>query len=139
MFAPGGSAEDPNVQVSYGHPGMSQINDIIAFTRTHVEQEFATYGPRRQREETLELTVVVSVFRPGGPDQEEVASDRAYELLGVLEEYARATDTTIGGSVRDCALGPHDSDGESDPEVLAQGRLIEVKATFIAHARITST
>lgn len=126
------------IQVSFGHPGQSQADDIVAFGALTSDQEFATYGSNRGREETLLLDVVVSCYRAGGPTQEKVASDRAYELLGVLEQYVRVTDTTLGGVVRHCFLLGHNSEGSTDPEILSAGRLIEITAQFVAKARVTS-
>lgn len=127
-----------DVQVSFGHPGQSQADDIVAFMGCVSEQEPATYGTRRQREETLVLDVVVSVYRGGGTEAETVASDRAYELLGALEQYVRVTDTELGGAVRHCFMVGHSSSGSTDPDVLASGRLIEINAQFAAKARISS-
>lgn len=127
-----------DVQVAFGHPGMTQAGDIVAFGRIASAQEFAAYGSNRPREETLTLEVVFSIYRGGGPEMEKVASDRAYALLGELELYARVTDTTIGGTVRHCSLLSHESDGATDPEILAAGRLIEITAQFVAQVRITS-
>lgn len=126
------------VQVSFGHPGQSQINDIVAVTRVSSQQEPITLTPRRTREETLTAEVVFSVYRGGGPDMEQVCSDRAYALLAELEEYVRVTDTSLGSVVRHCFLVSTDSDGMTDEAFLANGRLIEVTATFEAVARITS-
>lgn len=126
------------VQVSFGHPGQSQVNDIVAVTRVRTQQEPVTLTPRRTREETLQADVVFSVYRGGGPEMEQVCSDRAYALLAELEEYVRFTDTTLGGVVRHCFLVETDSDGLTDDGFLANGRLIEVTATFEAVARITS-
>lgn len=126
------------VQVSFGHPGQTQADDIVAFMGVNSEQEFATYGSNRGREETLVLDVRVSIYRAGGAEQEKVCSDRAYELLGELEEYVRVTDTTLGGAVRHCFLLGHSSDGSTDPQILSQGRLIEIEAQFVAKARVTS-
>lgn len=127
-----------DVQVVPGHPGQTQADDIVAFTGVVSEQEPATFGTRRQREETLVMDVVVSCYRAGGLEQEQVCSDRAYELLGVLEEYVRVTDTELGGVVRNCFLLGHTSDGSTDPAVLSSGRLIEINAQFVAKARISS-
>lgn len=127
-----------DVQVAFGHPGQSQADDIVAFGRVSTEQDVATLGSNRSREETLTLDVVFSIFRGGGPDMEKVASDRGYALLGQLETFARVTDTTIGGTVRHCFLVSHESDGSTDPQILAAGRLIEITAQFRAQARITS-
>ncbi|NQX36253.1 hypothetical protein [Herbiconiux sp. VKM Ac-2851] len=132
-------AAEPDVQISYGHPGKTQHPDIVGFSRVTSEQDPATLSTNRSREETLQLVVTFSIYRFGGPEMEEVATVRAYKLLGDLENYVRKTDTTLGGVVRHCFLQTHESDGESDPNVLAQGRLIEVQATFQAQNRITTT
>jgi hypothetical protein len=128
--------DEPDVQISRGNPGVTQNNDIVGFGKVTSQQEPGPFSPRRPRDETLTVAVVFSIYRPGGPDQEEVAEDRAYKLLGDLENYVRKTDTTLGGVVRHCFLDEIQSDGASDPEILAGGRLIEVTGVFQAFARI---
>ena len=129
---------DPNVLVSFGHPGIAKPDDIVGFMDIRSNQEPATLGTNRSREETLELDVLFSIYRGGGAEQEVVCSDRAYYLLGQLENFVRTTDTTVGGTVRHCFLASHTSDGATDPQVLSAGRFIEVTATFQAQARITN-
>lgn len=129
---------EADVQIAFGHPGKTQADDIVAFGRISSVQEPVTIGTRRSREETLTLIVVVSIFRAGGPEQEQIASDRAYKLLGDLENHVRKTDTTVGGTVRDCFLDSHESEGATDPDTIARGRLIEISASFTAHARIAT-
>jgi len=126
------------VRVSFGHPGATTADDIIAFMDVSSVQEPAALGARRQRQETLELTVVVSCYRAGGAEQEKIASDRAYSLLGLLTQQVRVTDTTVGGTVLFCFLTSHQSDGATDPDMISVGRLIEISAVFTAEARITS-
>ena len=58
-------------------------------------------------------------------------------LIAELEQYARVTDTTIGGTVRECFLTNLQIAG-TPPELVAGGRLVEAQATFTAHARIRS-
>ena len=135
-------AVDPDkseVLVSYGMPGTYLPNDMISF---HGVQSNLVPGPNgygtRARDETLSLEIVISVVRPGGPDQEIVAAQRAYALLRALDTYARVTDTTIGGSVLWCFCVQHQSNGFTDPQLLEQGRVIEITARFDAKARITS-
>lgn len=132
------STGNTGVLVVPGHPGQAQDDDIIAFTAVNSEQEPATFGSRRQREEALVLDVVISCFRGGGLEQEQVCSARAYALLAILEQHVRVTDTELGGVVRECFMIGHTSDGSTDPAVLAAGRLIEIKAQFAAKARISS-
>lgn len=128
------------VLVSFGYPAPADLKayrDAVAVTRVDVDQDVATLSTNRSREETLRLTVVISCWRPGGADQEEVASDAAYGLLEVIERHVRLTDTTVGGTVRHCFLVSHTSDGETDPQALASGRTIEIEAVFEAAVRIT--
>lgn len=131
--------DDGEVLVTFGHPGQDFQNwdDVVSFADTDVSQDVATMGTNRSREETLTQTVWVSCFRAGGVDQEVVASDRAYELLGLLEHHVRVTDTTLGGVVRECFLTAHRAEGATSPALLARGRTIEVEATFTAKVRVT--
>ena len=124
--------------VTFGHPGASVSNfpDAVAFTRIDSVQDPATLGTNRAREETLTLVAQISCWRPGEAD-DATASDAAYGLLEVLERHVRVTDTTIGGTVRQCFLESHSSEGATDPDVLVRGRMIEIEATFVAVTRIT--
>lgn len=126
------------VQVSYGHPGQTQTDDIVGIGDTRVEQEPANLSTNRSREEIIRCDVIVSVFRRGGPEQARVASDRAFELVGMLEGYVRYTDTTLGGTVRHCFLESLSEDGTFDDRILSEGRLVEITATFVAANRVTT-
>jgi hypothetical protein len=127
-----------DVQVSFGHPGQHQADDLVAVMDVRSEQDAITFGTQRSREETLTLTVMFSVFRAGGPDRERVASDRAFEVVVELAEFARVTDTTFGGVVRECFLQSVDAEGSVEPSVIAAGRLVEVLAVFVAKGRVRS-
>lgn len=126
---------DP-VQVTFGHPGVTQLDDIVAFMDVSASQEPATFGTNRSREETLELKVMFSCFRAGGPDMEKAAFDRAVELQAELETSFRVTDTTVGGSVRECFLTDIRIASATDEQTLAKGRLVEIEATYTAKARV---
>ncbi|MBX3435956.1 MAG: hypothetical protein KF861_00475 [Planctomycetaceae bacterium] len=130
---------EPEVQVAFGHPGKTQVDDIVALGRVTSRQDPATLSTNRSREEVLTVEVMFSIYRGGtGNDVEQACSDRGYKLLDDLAEYVRVTDTTVGGTVRECFLTSVDSEGETDASVLAKGRLIETLATFTAVTRITS-
>jgi hypothetical protein len=134
-------AADPDteaVYVVFGQPGTLEPDDIIKIGRVEARQESATLGTNRAREETLTLEVTISCYRGGGPEMEQVASDRAYHLLRLLAEQVRTGDTTLGGVVRWCFLTSSESDGATDPDDIAQGRTIDVAATFTAAARVTN-
>lgn len=131
---------EPAVAIVRGAPSPDQLNadDIVGFGRVTTTQEPATIGTRRSREETLTLTVVISVYRLGGADMEQVCEERAYKLLGDLADYVRQTDTTLDGTVRNCFLAETESEGATDPDQVAKGRLIEISANFTAQHRIAT-
>jgi hypothetical protein len=132
------AADNPRVYVTYGSPAFDPYPDVVSFGVSSAESDPATIGPRRQREESLTQEVIIYCFRAGGQEQELVALERAYELLGELEGYVRVTDTTLGGVVRECFLTNHASDAATDQDVLAAGRMHVLTATFSAKNRITS-
>lgn len=126
------------VHVVFGEPGTYAPDDIVSVNRVTTSQEPAAMGPKRPREERLDLTVTISCYRGGGAEMERVCSDRAYYLLRILADQVHHVDTTLGGVVRMCFLTDTDSDGATDPATLAEGRAIAVKATFTAQARVTN-
>jgi hypothetical protein len=127
---------DP-VQVAYGHPGLDQQDDIVSIGRTTSTQEQLTFGTTRSREETVTCEITFSCYRGGGPEMEQVVTERAFSLLGQLEDYLRATDITLGGVCRFALLTSTECDGVSDPDILQQGRLIEVIATITGYVRLS--
>lgn len=127
-----------NVWVTYGLPAFDSFDDIVSFAETSSESSPATLGTRRQREEQLTQNVIFYCYRAGGQEQELVVMQRAYELLALLETQVRVTDTTVGGTVRECFLTAHASDAATDTSILANGRLHVLTATFTAKNRITS-
>lgn len=130
-------SETQYVSVTFGAPFDLNPEDLVGIMGIESDQEVATMG-NRGREETLRLVVEISCFRGGtGDGLERSVSDRAYYLLGLIERWCRVTDTTVGGTVRQCFLIGHQSSGRTGPEYLDKGRVIEITATFQAHARIT--
>lgn len=130
---------EEEVQVAFGHPGMEILDDCVSFGEISTDQTEGPMGGRRSRNEVLTLTVIFSCFRAGGGEMESVAAARAFGLLGELENYFRKTDTSVGGTVEWCFLSGLASDGSTDPDVLAAGRLCTIAAQFTARARITTT
>lgn len=122
------------VLVSLGSPSSLEPEDIVAFQGVTSEQNPATMG-NRGREEVLTIEVQISCY--SGGDDEDVPTRRAYEILGIIERYARKVDPTIGGTVRQCFLTGHESKGFTDPTDLAKGRTSDITATFAAAARIS--
>jgi hypothetical protein len=125
------------VQVSFGHPGRNrQFDDIVALTGIRTEQDAAGMGPGRSRREHLYLTVMVSCWR-AGVDDDLAPTEAVYSYANRLEQYVRTTDPTLGGLALWCFLDEHTSDGLTDRQMLAKGRLIE--GAFIFHALATIT
>lgn len=131
-------ADTGYVMVCFGQPGTFDPDDIVSVGRVSEQQTEATISTNRTRNETIQLEVQISCYRGGGPEMERVCSDRAYELLRMIETQVRVTDTTVGGSVWWCFLASHDSAGATDPALLGQGRTIDITAIFEARARITT-
>ncbi len=127
-----------STHVAFGHPGTEEVDDIVVFRGLRSIQEPGPMSTNRAREETLQLDIFISVARGGGPEQEEICSDRGYEILGDLENYVRSTDPTVGGTVRECHLASHESDGWTVANETFRGRNITILATFEAKVRITN-
>lgn len=130
---------DARVLVSYGHPGLQNQDDLILLLGVKSQQvEAAMSSSLRSRWETLELDLFISSYRAGELDNDKVPSDRVYAMLGLLENYVRTTDTTLGIGLQQCFLTAHDSTGSTDPQVLAHGRMVDCTATFTALVRISN-
>ncbi|MFE4469551.1 hypothetical protein ACFRFH_12120 [Leifsonia sp. NPDC056824] len=127
---------DPHVLVTFGHPGNASNDDLICWLGIRTQQVEGPVGPLRARDETVEIDVFISSVVVGDDDQ--AASDRAYFLLGQIENYTRTTDTTLGGKCLWCFLTATSSKGATEPANLPSGRQIDIIATFTARVRITN-
>lgn len=128
--------DDPEVQVSLGYPWPQTAADIVAVGACRATLAAATLGPQRSRDETSTVEVLISVFRPGGQEQEQVASDRAYALLDMIEHHLRTVDPTLGGLVRQCVVTSHDMDSAPFDDGTVQGRTVELLVTVTATYRV---
>lgn len=127
----------PEMLVSYGRPGINVPDDLCMILGVESEQDPATWGSTRQREETLRIDVQWWVFRAGEENAEREATDYLYDRMSELETYFRVTDTELGGLVRHCFLVSHQFDTtEADSKATGRGRLAVATATFQAAARI---
>ncbi len=124
------------IQVAYGHPGTDLEDDIVSIQGARSSQDIATLATTRPREETVDIDVVFSCFRGGGPEVQQVATERAYALLGLLEDYLKTTDYTLSGTARLARVTSHDLMESDDPDLLALGRISEVTAVVTAQVRI---
>lgn len=116
-------------RVSYGHPGNDFENEHVWVGDSEDwTQEWAAIGSRR-REETYNLSLFVVVVRPG--DNEEEATDRAFEIWNQIQEDVR-DNVTLGESVRIAELTPRSYKGMFTDE----GRGVELAATVFCKSRI---
>lgn len=124
------------VQVCYGHPGIDIEDDIVSVANARSTQDLATMGTTRRREETIAVDVIFSCFRGGGPEIQQTVTERAYELLGLLEDYLQGSGYTLSGAVRLARITSHELSESEDPEILAMGRVSEIAAVVTAVVRI---
>lgn len=128
---------DAAVLVCEGSPGNAFPDDCVSFQQITTQQDPATLGTRRSRNENLTIKVIFSIYRKGAGATEATVKQRAWSLLGGVETYLRRTDPTLGGVCEWCFLTSVDADSSLDPMEIAEGRLYELNATFSAFVRIT--
>lgn len=130
---------DPDTIVSYGNPGTRYASDWVVLGEVTSGQVPATLSSsNRHRRETLTVDVMFSSYRAGEADDDRIPHERVYEMQGLVENYVRTTDTTVGGTVMWCFMTSHRSDGATPDEVLAAGRVIQSLATFTAVADVSN-
>lgn len=141
--APDGSP----VYVSYGDPGQYQPSAIVAVMDCGQSQNVdrPTLSTNRTREMVAEISVLFSVYTPGGPEAYQPSLDSCTALVRLLEDYFRVSPNEhLGGACRDAWVsaisGPTGSIAydpqsmqESAPAVM--GRVVEATATVTAIIR----
>lgn len=124
-------------QVVYGHPGPGQEPDIVSVGNVRSSQAVAALNAlTRPREETLEVDVLISVWRGGGPEAQQPATQRAYALAALLEQALQTSDPNLSGTCRVARVTGHEMEEAWDLGVLETGRVTEIRLTITAHARI---
>jgi hypothetical protein len=134
------SQDSPGTYASYGDPGFYQVNEIVVAGNQKVQITRPTSANTRPREEQVDTDVIFSVFAPGGPDQQQVATERAYALLGTFADYFKTKpNETLSGACREAWVSAYDlvesiSVHPDTDEVV--GRVSEITAIVTSHARI---
>jgi hypothetical protein len=118
---------DLEVPVYRGWPDEARGEQFVVVTKVRADQEWRSLGSRR-RDETYRVGVVFQVGDQLG--DLERASERAYELLGVLEDFLLA-DPTLGGRVTVAELEEWEDDELPD----ARGCVVLVGASVQVRAR----
>lgn len=131
------AGQAPEVTVTYGLPGTFLATDIVAVTDVDTRVSRPTMGGNRSREEDSTFVVVISVFRFGDQTQQQVATERAFELMNLLAQHFRsAPNETLGATSRDVWVESYSLTESDDPEVIAKGRHSSVAVNVRALARI---
>lgn len=135
----GGLYEAP-ILVSYGWP-QSNPPELVVVGDVTSEQDIATMGVSRSREESLSCEIAFCVFQGGVINQQPV-SERAFDLAGMLETYLRdagslaSTQITLGNTVRDARVVGLELIESDDEELLRKGRAAIVNVTVEARVRL---
>ena len=100
-------------------------------------------GPRRSREETIEVRVIFSCYVPGTIDGLEPAQSQAdldaYAMLTALEDHLRDRATaTLDGTCREAMVAEHASEPlkSVNAEQVVVGAICELTATVTCKTRI---
>lgn len=121
---------DP-VVVSYG-ASVDDPDDLVElFDATVVETEDAPLSNLRKRDFMFTITGIISCYRGGGGEAQQVATERALTMLGQLEDWLQDSGTVatthvgLGGAVRFARVTSwemHELDGTNEDEDVSDGR-----------------
>lgn len=129
------AAEQTEVDVRMGFVWPAQWDDAVAVTGVRGTPDEGTVGERRRRHYTIYQDVDIAAWR--GTDSEQEVHDRAYELLGILDQAVRA-DPTMGGVALWCFSDELLSDGATTQDEAGEGRVCEIAVTYAARVIVTN-
>ena len=135
-------AAEPEIDINFGLRFPLAFPDAVGVTGVRSTPSDQMPNGPRTRYDDIEIDVNIVCERSGFDETvEQMVSDRAYELLGLIDRYIRTGDNiTLGDAVISCELGPHQSLGASAEDDQGNGfRLIEIAATFKALAFIRNS
>ncbi len=122
--------------ITYGIPGSFEADDIITVGNARVTDGVPVMGSARRTEELIELTVLISCYRAGGPEAQIVATEAAYALYTTLRDHFRGTgNETLGGACREARVTSHELSEDDDPNDITSGRLSQIEAVVTLKAR----
>lgn len=114
-------------------------NDWAFATETESSIDPQSIGPRRQQDERITLTLSIGSWRPGSDQEaEDLAFNRAFDLLKRIQTHIRKNDITLGGTVLWCVPGSSTAAGTTLEGETFDGRLTEIIATFVCQHRIAT-
>lgn len=131
----------PAAKTTLGPPSVDAPQDlaVVEAARATITKPTAG-GARRSREESAEIDIIVSCYRPGDDDRAQMAaSAAAWAMVDQLEDYLRVRgQETLGGICRDAWVSEYtDRDYRLlDEQGYATGRACDVTITITANTRI---
>jgi hypothetical protein len=126
----------PPAQVTYGLPGSFEGNDMVTVGNARVTCETPVMGSARRVEEGIELSVMISCYRAGGPEAQQQATEAAYAMYSTFRDHFRATgNETLGGACREARVTSHELIEDDDPDDITNGRLSQIEITLSIKAR----
>ena len=124
------------IQVTYGVPGPFEGDDLVSVGAARVQCDDPVMSSARRVEETVELSILLSSWRAGGPQAQQLATEAAYAMLSTLRDHFRtAPNETIGGTCRTARVTSHELWEDDDPEAIANGRLSQIEVVLTISAR----
>ena len=131
----------PAAQTTMGPPPADSPQDLAVIEAARAEITRPTAGgAKRSREEAAEIDLVVSCYRPGDDEEQQLAaSAAAWAMVDQLEDWLRIRGTeTLGGLCRDAWVSEY-SDRDyrlTDDQGYVIGRACDVTVTVTANTRI---
>lgn len=134
--------------IAYGFPGTYLPDEIVAVRGVTSDREFGPMSTQRKLTETLAIDLVVSVAS-GGPDSQQAATERAWDMLATIETYlsdvgvADSAQLTLSHSVWQAWVSHYDlvesdeslTDADGTP-LVNKSRWCDIDVTVSAKARI---
>jgi hypothetical protein len=122
--------------ITYGIPGTFEADDIVTVGNARVTNDVPVMGSQRRTEELIELTVLISCYRAGGPGAQLTATEAAYAIYTALRDHFRVTgNETLGGACREARVTSHELSEDDDPDDITNGRLSQIEAVITLKAR----
>jgi hypothetical protein len=128
------------ILVTYGPAGTYLADDTIELLAIRSSEDVATMSNLRRREEALELDGLITVYRGGGTEVQQLVTERAYDLLETLADYLQdsgvtaSTQITLGNVVREARVIGHEMT-EADEDI-DEGRTTSISFTVLAKTRV---
>lgn len=134
------------VYVSYGQPGQYEPQSIVAVMDVQGSQVTRpTLGTNRSRELQADMTVMFSVYTPGGNEAHKTSLDAVAVLIRLLEESIRLSPAEkLGGACYDSWVSAvqsivgtvvYDPDSVAAGAPAPTGRVVEATVTVTAKIR----